>query len=144
MLYESQRELYSRLRAYYKICPSVYVRRLPSFCGAWLARRAFTHKSPLDINKTLKRGCSATTTSSSNVRVANEVCIYDMKEWSELEMSTRPIQVTSVPQVCISDSTWDISVDISKIYAKRWLWDVLYISIKWREERETPRCWDIK
>ena len=105
MLYESQRELYSRLRAYYKICPSVYVRRLPSFCGAWLARRAFTHTSPLDINKTLKRGCSATTTSSSNFRVANEVCIYDMKEWSELEMSTRPIQVTSVPQVCISDST---------------------------------------
>ena len=103
MLYESQRELYSRLRAYYKICPSVYVRRLPSFCVACVA--LYTHTSPLDTNKTLKRGCSATTTSSSNFRVANEVCIYDMKEWSELEMSTRPIQVTSVPQVCISDST---------------------------------------
>ena len=81
MLYESQRELYSRLRAYYKICPSVYVRRLPSFCGAWLARRAFTHTSPLDINKTLKRGCSATTTGSSNFRVENEEHMFVSTIW---------------------------------------------------------------
>ena len=49
---------------------SVYVQRLPSFCVACVA--LYTHTSPLDTNKTLKRGCSATTTGSSNFRVENE------------------------------------------------------------------------
>lgn len=64
-----------------KICPSVYVRRLPSFCVACVARRAFTHTSPLDTNKTLKRGCSATTTGSSNFRVENEEHMFVSTIW---------------------------------------------------------------
>ena len=148
MLYESQRELYSRLRAYYKICPSVYVRRLPSFCGAWLARRAFTHTSPLDTNKTLKHGCSATTTGSSNFRVENEEHMFVSTIWKSGQ-NLRCRRDLSKLQV----SHKFAYLILREIYIGRYIEDIrkevivgcsLYISIKWREERETPRCWDIE
>lgn len=130
-----------------KICPSVYVRRLPSFCVACVARRAFTRTSPLDTNKTLKRGCSATTTGSSNFRVENEEHMFVSTIWKSGQNLRCPRDLSKY-KCPTSLHIWFyvryISVDISKIYAKRWLWDVLYISIKWREERETPRCWDIE